>query len=261
MPVNNSQQGQSLIEILFAMAIFIVGVVTIGYLVIESGTSLYYSNDLIQARLLATEGIEAAISIRDENFALLTEGEHGLIILDGVWQLSSSSDEFGKYNRTITIADIDRDNKNITAAVQWTMFGGREKSVSYTTRVTDWHQTQGEAGSLEVYTDSVMTNASGTVLYGLAFKNIGDENVVIDTLTFDWDSLVSLSGLTIDGTELASSTFASGAEIDVADIVLESQSGIHSVDSITFDGNIENTNVLLSIRFRDGSVRSMYVNP
>ena len=77
-------RGQSLIEMLFAVAVFTIGVVTIGYLVFDSFTSLRFGKETMQARLLASEGLEAVRTIYEDDFALLESGTYGLALQNGV---------------------------------------------------------------------------------------------------------------------------------------------------------------------------------
>jgi hypothetical protein len=259
-----SQQGQSLIEILFAIAIFTVGVVTIGYLVIDARVSLNYATDLTRARLLASEGIEAANNIRTKNFALLTSGENGLALESGEWVFSGTSDDHGKFKRVVSVEDIDSETKEVVSKVIWDLSGNREKSVSYTTLLSNWKQTSGEAGSLELNTSSASVVASSTILTGIYLNNSGEEDIVITDMIIKWDGEALLDGITLQGTEIilasTSNAVASDENIDVVDYSLSAGSGSHSLDSVMFDGSVEGSNFILQFAFQDQSVRSIYIS-
>ena len=116
MQTRTLQQGQSLIEIIFAISIFVIGVVTIGYLTIDAFTSMQRVTDSTQARLLAVEGIEALVSISDAEFDI-TAGTYGLALEGGIWTLIKTPDEQGKFTRTITIHSIDDDTFEVASQV------------------------------------------------------------------------------------------------------------------------------------------------
>lgn len=261
----NLQKGQSLIEIIFAIAIFTIGIVTIGYLIIDARASLHQATDLTQARLLAAEGIEAVVSMKGGGFDSLTDGTHGLALNQGYWSLVLTPDSIGKFERAITIESIDIDNKEVTSHVSWNVLGGKEKSVSYSTRVSNWLQTGGEAGDLDMAFDNVMLDASSTSLVGLLIRNIGSEDITITGMTLTWDSPVLLELITIDGTDVfnasTSGPVASGTEINITDRELGAYTGYHSVDTFTFDGSVAGTNFTLLFTLQDGSVRSVYISP
>lgn len=263
---DNSQRGQSLIEILFAITIFTIGVVTIGYLVIDAKTMMRYSTDMTEARLLATEGLEAVTSIQVEDFGLLSEGDFGLVIEDGSWSLSIAPDQQEKFSRTISIENIDVNIKDVTSTVTWKILSGKEKNISYTTRLYNWMQNDRQAGSLAVDDSGVSVVASSTKLSGLVLENIGAENIMLTKMVVEWSGLPKLSLITLEGVDLytasTSGLVGSGEEIDVLDYQLVSSSWQHVLDGIEFDGELpEDTNFIVRFVFEDDSERSVYVTP
>lgn len=143
------QSGQSLIEIIFAIAIFTIGIVTIGFLAIDARVSIAEATNMVQARMLAEEGIEAVISIRDKDFDLLTSGTYGLLLVGGYWTLSSAVDNQFGFERTIDIVNIDDDTKDVTSQVRWNSVNGKEKKVLYTIRLTNWRKDRTEEYLIE----------------------------------------------------------------------------------------------------------------
>lgn len=264
MNTNNLQKGQSLIEILFAIAIFTIGVVTIGYLIIDARSSLHYATDLTRARLLAAEGIEAVNSMRAGGYDLLTAGDYGLELDGGVWTLSSSSDEIGKYTRTISIQNIDVGVKEVTSQVAWTVSGVKERDVSYTTRFSNWMQVGGEAEDFQVALNNAAISASNTALTGLWVKNTGTADITLTDMKLQWDTPALLERVTLDSFDIflasTSASIASGENIDVADHQIAAFTGFRSLDSIEFDGDVSGTNFILSFTFQDESVRSVYLS-
>lgn len=260
-----TQRGQSLIEILFAITVFTIGVVTIGYLIISGLNTLHYATESTQARLLASEGIEAVTAIRDGDFDQIPAGTYGLMLNEGRWMLASTSDTQGKFTRTITIEDIDVDTKDVISHVVWSVFGGSEKNITYTTRLSNWMQTNGDAGDLAVYTDSVTVMASSTIVSGLRLKNNGDTSIVVTNIRIVWDAPILLERITISGMDVftasTSASVASGTDINITDYTLEAFSGFHAIDAIVFNGDLGSSNLVMLLTLLDGSIRSVYVTP
>lgn len=251
-------------EIMFAMAVFTVGVVTIGYLIIDALVSLQYGTESARARLLAAEGIEAVESIRDGGFDLVSAGTYGLVLNQGLWKFSTSSDHEGKFTRTITILDSGENYKEVKSQVVWSMFGGSQKSISYTTRLTDWQQTGGEAGGLVLSISDVTLTASGTELVGLSFQNSSEENILITGLTVSWDAPALLARVTIAGTDVfnasSSAPVTSGTAIDITNYNVSAYSGSHFIDAMAFNGDVGSSNFIVSFTLQDGSKKSAYIS-
>ncbi|MFZ2252828.1 MAG: prepilin-type N-terminal cleavage/methylation domain-containing protein [Minisyncoccia bacterium] len=265
MNTSNSQKGQSLIEIVFAIAIFTVGVITVGYLIITALTSLHSATEATQARLLATEGIEAVRAIREGGFDNILTGTYGLVLEQGLWTFASSSDTQGKFSRTITTEDIDINTKKVTSRVSWNMYGAHEKSISYTIRFTNWKQTGGEAGDLLVSTDLVTLDASSTALIGLTIQNNSGRDITLTKMTLLWSTPALLEHIIIDGFDIFSASTSapvvSGTEIDIADYSIGGSSGSHPFDTISFNASTEGSNFIILFTMQDGSVRSVYLTP
>lgn len=129
--------GFSLIEIILSSAL--VGLFAVAFLGVLgfSQESTLRAGQRNRAIFLAEEGIEAARSIRDEAFVNLTVGDHGL--LSGTkWGLTNQAEAIENFTRTITIADINSQTKQVTSKIAWKQAGGNQVSVSFSTLFTDW---------------------------------------------------------------------------------------------------------------------------
>ena len=91
-----------------------------------------------QAAIFAEEGIEAVRNMRDESFANLSDGTHGLAISAGQWTFSGTQDVNGIFTRQIAISTVDATTKKITSSVNWTQNGQRTGLVSLDTQLTNW---------------------------------------------------------------------------------------------------------------------------
>ena len=138
--------GFSLLELVLAIAVFSVGSVAMATLLIDSNLSTKLSMDRTEALFYAKEGIEAVRIIRDNNYAGLINGNHGLVSSDTAWTFnadSSDSIENGKYTRVIRIIDTvgsapATSSKTVISTVSWALTPERTASVSLTTLLTNW---------------------------------------------------------------------------------------------------------------------------
>jgi prepilin-type N-terminal cleavage/methylation domain-containing protein len=103
-------KGFSILEVVLAAALFCI----------FSTAALSFSLQALQAERqanqseialgYAAEGIEAVRAIRDISFENLSDtGGSGLLFSDGYWQLDGDHDDFGAYQRVITIKTAKRD--------------------------------------------------------------------------------------------------------------------------------------------------------
>src|SRR3989344_5960584 len=222
MRVNKLQQGQSLIEIIFAISVFVIGVVTIGYLTIDSFTSMQRVTDSVQARLLAAEGIEALVSIRDAGFENIEVGTYGLLFDAGFWTLTPTADEKGKFTRTIDIQAVDEDVVEVTSLVTWNVFG---------------LFIQNESAEDLTITDLAISWNTGALLTRVAIEDVEVFNAS------------------------TSAPVSSGTEIDITDYTIPAASGFHHINSITFDSSVAGSNLVVIFTLGDGSTRSVYISP
>ncbi len=259
-----SQRGQSLMEILFAIAIFTIGVVTIGYLIFDAFVSARYGDEYTQARLLAQEGIEIFRALQDDDFSQLIADTYGVVEEGGVWTLVTSPNVIGKFTRSVEIIDVDEDTKDAVSLVTWISQGNTERSVRLGSRFTNWRQTGGLQEHLEVRTEYTNLTASGTELSGIEVSNNNDESLTITGLSLMWEGPARITAVNIDGSEVfpASSSPAISEEyIDTVDYILGPYSGFRTIEYIRFDSSVESRNVVITFFLGDGTHRYVYVTP
>jgi Tfp pilus assembly protein PilV len=135
------QRGQSLVEILLAMGIFILAVSAGAFFVLDIYLSVKLGREITTASFLAKEGLEAARSIRNNNWDDLTQGEFGLALVSNNWVLAGTHEDVSGYlsngTRKVILEDIDADRKKITTIVSWELTENRAEQVSYTTFLTN----------------------------------------------------------------------------------------------------------------------------
>lgn len=91
------KKGISIIEILLAVAIFIIGVATITLMYINSLIGSVNSLEETGAIFLAQEGLEAVKSIRNVNFDNLSMGNYELALAETGWKLISTKGLVGHW--------------------------------------------------------------------------------------------------------------------------------------------------------------------
>ena len=158
-----SKSGQSVIEVIVAVAILVIIAASSVTVVLGSFSTTRLAEEETQAALLAVEGLEATQSIRNQNWANLTNGSHGLLFSGGNWTFNGSSDidPTNTFTRTTTIAEVQRDGngdivgsggtvdvdtKKTTVDVTWNFTPTRQNTVSMTSYLTNWQKSKGNIG-------------------------------------------------------------------------------------------------------------------
>jgi len=271
-------KGQSLIEILVALSIFIAGTVTIAVLVLDANISSRQGIERTQAIALAREGLEAARSLRDADFDNLIVGTHG-IILSGTWMFSGSSDTQDQFTRRVVITDIDVDTKAVESSVNWQFTQPRQTSVTSTGYLTDWKQTHGDAGQSSVAISGAelrddtavcpsVTASTSNRLQGITIENTGTGDITIDKMQVDWSTSpltteVMINASTVwggsGGVGSPSGNQPSGTELDIVDYTLGAGGGAEDV-CIDFTASVAGTDFIVKFIMTDGSTQYSLVD-
>ncbi len=140
------QKGQSIIELLVAIGIFMVVICSVAFLILDSYVTGRLGAEITKAGFLAQEGMEAARSIRDNSWDDLTptfEG-HGLVVSGGHWvfedipEAKDVSGQLREGERKIIIENISSNRKKITSQVSWQFTGARPQEIQLVTYLTNW---------------------------------------------------------------------------------------------------------------------------
>lgn len=258
-------KGQSLIELLIALGVFVLGVVTIGLLIIDAGVSSRQAGERTQAVLLAKEGLEAARSIRDDDFANLIDGTHGIAISANTWIFSDSEDITNIFKRRITVSTVDADTKKITSTVVWREPPERPGSTTLITYLTNWVAPITKAGNMIVDVTGANIGGKGFKdLLGITIENTGSTNIVIDRITVIWNNKRRIEEIVMDGIKVWSGKGPgtplrrqpSGTILDIQDFTLTAGSGIKNIDRFRFSGNMTGVTFDITFTMVDGSTKS-----
>lgn len=184
------QKGFSIIEVLLAVTVFSIFSVGIFYLsldTIERDSKIELDN---MALTYAQEGLEAVRNMRDRNFFLLTNGDHGLKLENSVWSFIAAPENIDNfYERTVVIYDVyrdaggniaeqgvfDPDTKKVVSTVAWNWKSVFPRSVSLTTYVTnwagrDWIQTDCPEFNAGTFSDTISTETAAPPSNNCAVK-------------------------------------------------------------------------------------------
>jgi hypothetical protein len=135
-------KGQSLIELIIAIGIFIVITSALAVFVLDSYVAGRLSLEITKADFLAEEGVEAVSSIRDNSWSNLITGSHGLAISGGRWVFQGNSEDIGDQlrngTRVIEIENIGQYRKKITSRVNWQFSETRPEEVIFVSYLTNW---------------------------------------------------------------------------------------------------------------------------
>lgn len=234
------KRGFSTVEIMLAISIFAIFTIGLLYLSIDTIQRDSRINLNTESLLYAQEGIEAARSIADKNYLLLTNGDHGLYINGGDWDFVPAPEDIdGFYERTITVEDVyrnesgdideagtqyDPDIKKVTSEVSWLQAGIIPKTTSLTTYIANWKGDDVIQTTCTEINEGTFDNTDTTPLPSPPSDNCGIKLFEIEVGS-DFFSTVNLgkhaNDVDIDGNYayLASSDEGEGFSIaDISDI-------------------------------------------
>jgi Tfp pilus assembly protein PilV len=248
-----TQRGQTLIEILLATALFLMGVIVSGILVLNAVLAQSDNLTRTEAVFLAEEGIEAVRSIRDSDFDSLISGTYGITRNNGVYELIPAFDSVGQFTRTIVISDIDVDTREISSTVSWQLLSGLTREITRSTQITDWRQTHGEAGDISILNSTTLLSGSlNEIVNGIFVSNISSKSVRLDDMIVSWQNTSLLREIVIDGsTVFLSGGSASGLVLDITNTIMQKQVTDETI--LIFSDAMDNTDILVTLLMRDGS--------
>ncbi|OGH58927.1 MAG: hypothetical protein A2725_04235 [Candidatus Magasanikbacteria bacterium RIFCSPHIGHO2_01_FULL_33_34] len=151
-----NKQGQSILEVILAMAIFSLIAAAMVVMVTGSFTALNQGGEHTEAEALAQEAIEAIRSIRDGAWNELVYTTSSISISGNEWIFDGEglTQTIGKYTRTISFVDVCRDvsdnitdcpgsytdvqTKKVVVTVTWNTSQNVENIVQQITYLTNW---------------------------------------------------------------------------------------------------------------------------
>lgn len=202
---NLNNKGFSILEVILAAAIFMLFAIASGGAILQGFTLNRLGVEETVATQFATEGLEAARSIRNQNYSNLTNTLATGVARNatsGTWEFSGSNNilNAGKtYTRTIKVENVQRnpcnivttggaldpDTKKITSSVSWNFTPSRSNSVDLITYLSNWKKpiTPTSHGGLLLYGDGGTT--SDSIKYRILDGPTGTWGPVIPLPDFD----------------------------------------------------------------------------
>jgi len=264
-----NQSGQSLVELLIAMGVFVLMVSAITFLILDVYLADRAGRERMIATFLAKEGLEAVRSMRDGDFDNLSPGTYGLALSGNKWIFSGSFDTRNQFTRQVIISDVageidQTDIKKVETRVAWQVTPARQVSVTLAEYLTDWEQTQGDASELSVDISNAEFGAGNKELKKIKIENVGLSNVTIDKITLWWDNSNLIEEIKIDGVKVWSKKGPgtptgkqpSGTQLDIQDFTLAASSGVLNIDKFKFDGNMTGATFNTTFTMGDGTTKS-----
>jgi prepilin-type N-terminal cleavage/methylation domain-containing protein len=127
MKINLNNKGFSLLELMLALAIFVVSIASISHLFVGSRAAVFYNLNKTQALFLAKEGIEEQRALKKIN---------------GIRNLENTSDSItlgdDTFDRTVSVDFIDWNQAEITSTVDFSYLG-TDDQISYSETLTTWN--------------------------------------------------------------------------------------------------------------------------
>lgn len=151
---NKKENGQNLIEVLLALALFLILIGGSAILAFRYLNTFQAAKDLTQIQSVTKESFEAIQSLAYNNWASLQNGSYGLNPTSGQWQLQALPDTVdNRYTRTVTISSVSRDascqivtqggtadpdTKLVTVNLSWPNAGATQNK-SFNQYFTSWN--------------------------------------------------------------------------------------------------------------------------
>ncbi|KKR04994.1 MAG: hypothetical protein UT32_C0024G0004 [Parcubacteria group bacterium GW2011_GWC2_39_14] len=138
------KKGSTIIEVIIALAIFMIGITAIINLLLEQVKNAGTNSQNLVAIDIAEQGLEGARKIRDNSWYALTAGSHGLSTSGGNITFSETSDTANNITRTITVSNIDINTRLVTSTATWKATFARSRSISISSIFTNWRSFGGQ---------------------------------------------------------------------------------------------------------------------
>ncbi len=160
---NNS--GNSIIEIVIALAIFILISSSLASVIMGSYNIYNRQSEIIEAGILAKSGIEATRFIKDNKWNNLIYDQSAVSLISDTWEFlgEGTTEQIGDYSRVINFFDIYRDENGAVVPQASSSEGGvyldvHSKRVEV---VVGWEVGGGEI--LEIKNESIFSNWSRSI--------------------------------------------------------------------------------------------------
>ncbi|MFH1292332.1 MAG: prepilin-type N-terminal cleavage/methylation domain-containing protein, partial [bacterium] len=243
---NLNDKGQSLLEVIVAMAVFSLIGATMASMVVGGNTALERGKEHTQAQAISQQGIEAVRAVRDMAWNDLKYLQSGVTTSSGQWILKGegTSDIIDQYTRTIGFNNVCRDvngdivncpsaytdphTKELQVQVNWSVRPGVSNTSTRSFYLTNWDSL-----------DWIQTDWSGG-----SGQNIWSDQTKYESDDDNLDAITTPGQIMLgSGTEHGQWVLNSGSEFtDTSDINF----GAGSSTGAVVDGTGDDASIILS---------------
>jgi hypothetical protein len=161
-------------------------------------------------------------------------------------------------------ADVDPDSYLVTSQVDWVGATGSERTLSFTTVITNWENPLGDCfGAMVGCADIDISTAEwfgGKQLREIYITNRCPQDIVFDTVTLTWDNAESIDQFFMSSTKVWSSSGPgtpsgsqySGVTLDIEDFIIAGGDTVE-LQKEQFSGPMSGTTLTMDFLFLDGS--------
>ncbi len=139
-PFAKGGAGFTIVEVILSATLFALIVTGLAGVLMYGQESTAIGGQRFRAIMLADEALEAARNMRDQDYANLTDGPHGLSTLGNQWSFAGTSDLTGLFTRQLIITTVDPNRKKLVATVTWQENLRRNGQAQFTTYLTNWRR-------------------------------------------------------------------------------------------------------------------------
>jgi len=174
--IKNDQSRLSLIELLVAMAIFVIAASGITFVVVDAVQATQRGKEYSMANWYNQQAFEAVTSIRNRGWQYLTNGTHGVTNVSGQWEFAGASDTLdAAYSRRVIVESVERDGnddivdtggtddidtKHITVQTTWEITPSRSGNAVSEMYLTNWRSKNWEQTTQADFNQGTVSNTS-----------------------------------------------------------------------------------------------------
>lgn len=285
-----NNQGQNLIEVLFALALFLVFIVGSLSLTFKYLVTTQRVQELSQVKAIAIESFEAVQSISYNSWDSFADGIYGLNADNSSWQFQTEPNLINNiYTRSIIISPVQRDGdcdivesggiddpdtKLVTVIIDWEAQPLKQNK-SFSKYYTRWYDpttcivSQGQASNLEIDVSLANIDSTKKSLVGVELRNTGETPILLDKMMLTWTEPGEITYIKIDGANHWHSTNGigtpqgaqpSGTELDLVDLILESEED-YEIDVFRFNEKVDGSTFTITVTMSDGSTTTETTTP
>lgn len=277
----NKNKGQSVVEIIVALAIFFILVSGVLVLFFQTLDNTRQSIEISQAQNLAQEGLEATRGIANNNWDSLVDGSYDVESSSGYWQFTNPRSQLllDKYYRQIEILPVSRNSmtclleagdyddlniKKVALTVDWES-GGKTRTIFYSTYLSTWANSAiscppGSALFLNINVSNANIGEEKKSLFGVKISNRWSQPITIDKAALTWTVPGNITEIKIENQNYWSKTGPgtphgaqpSGTVLDMNDFVLN-PGQTYEITRFRFDSKIDGSVMTIKFIMRDTS--------